>query len=152
MSACKKPAKKAPLVSSPSPAGAISISDSALTPALVRDRSGDGRAKRMADEMRLAHALLDHDGARRLDQRAEGRLLAERRETVAGEVDRQRRARLGQQALHRPPAVEVGAEAVQEHDRRARAALEPEPMDVRRSPRGRSALLDVAQLDSPARA
>ena len=120
MSACRKPSKKAALVSSPSPAGAISISDSALTAGLVRERRGDGAAERMADEMRFAARPPRSCTARAASTSASKlALLAERRETMAGQVDRQRRARLGQQALHRPPAVEIGAEAVQEHDRRA---------------------------------
>ena len=67
--------------------------------------------------------------ARRFDQRLEARFLAKRRESVAGQVDRQRRPRLGQQAMHRPPAIEIGAEAVQEHDRRALASLQPLAVD-----------------------
>src|SRR5208283_4562677 len=57
-----------------------------------------------------------------------------------------------QQAMHRPPAIEIGAEAVQEHDRGALAAMEPLAMDDRvhkgdRVPRG-GAAFDVTLLNA----
>ena len=60
---------------------------------LTRESGGDGAAERMADEMRRARPLLDQHAARRLDQRLEARVLAQRREPVAGQIDRQRRER-----------------------------------------------------------
>jgi hypothetical protein len=123
VSACRKPSKKAALVSS----------------------------ERMADEMRCADPFRGERRARRLDQRLEARVLAERRQTVAGQIDRQRRARLGQQAMHGPPPVEVGAEAMQEHDRGALAPLQPQAMNARRGKlSNRATLIDVAQLDATA--
>ena len=104
--------------------------------------------------MRCAHAFADERPTRRFDQRLEARFLAKRRESVAGQVDRQRRPRLGQQAMHRPPAIEIGAEAVQEHDRRALASLEPLAIDehracAQRRPRPqRRRGLDVALLNA----
>ena len=70
---------------------------------------------------------------------------------MAGKVDRQRRTRLRQQTMHRPPAVKVGAEAVQEHDRRALAPLQPQPMDIGRARRGGRRRLDVAPLNAAER-
>ncbi len=93
--------------------------------------------------------LAGHCGARRLDQRLEARFLAERRKAVAGQVDRQRRAAFGQQALQRPPSVEIGAEAMQEHDGRAFAAREPQPVHARRRRPRRLERLDVAPLHAP---
>ena len=62
-------------------------------------------------------------------------------EAVAGQVDRERRPRLRQKPMQRPPAVEVGAEAVKEHDRRALAPLQPQAMHIRRARRRSSAAL-----------
>ncbi len=108
--------------------------------------------------MRCAQAFADERPTRCFDQGLEARFLAERRESVARQVYRQRRPRLGQQAMHRPPAIEIGAEAVQEHDRRALASLEPLAIDERihggacddsgDRVRGGGAALDVALLNA----
>ena len=117
----------------------------------MRERGRDSAAERVADEMRGAYALFEKRKPRRFDQAREARVLAERRQSVAGQVDRERRISLGQQAMHRPPAVEIGAEPVQEHDRRALARLQPQPVNVRRRRRRgrRRPRLDVAPLDAP---
>ena len=98
---------------------------------LMRERGGDRAAERVADEMRRVDALLDERGARRSDQSLEACFLAERRESVARQVDRQRRLGLGQKPMNGAPAVEIGAEAVQEHDRRALPSRQPQTMHVR---------------------
>src|SRR5580693_5706109 len=119
---------------------------------LMREGGGHGAAKRVPDEVRGADPLLYERGARRFDQGREARFLAERRQSVARQVDRQRWERLGQKAMNGPPAVEIGAEAVQENDRRTLPSLQPQPMHVRRQRPSSAALLDVAPLDASTRA
>ena len=96
----------------------------------LRQRRRDRAAERMADEMRARRALLDQHGARGFDQRLEARVLAQGREAVSRQIDRERGPRLRQDAKQRPPAVEVGAKAVDEHERRALAAPQPFAIDL----------------------
>ena len=71
---------------------------------------------------------------------------------MARQVDRQRRLRLGKKAMNRPPAVEIGAEAVQEHDRRALPSRQPQAMHVRCGRLISATPLDVARLNASKRA
>src|ERR1700722_7213679 len=115
---------------------------------LLRQGHGDSAAERVADEMRGADPFFDERGARRFDQRLEARFLAERRESMARQVDRQRRLRLGQKAMNGSPAVQIGAKAGREQDRRAPPPLKPKTMHFR--PRRRGAeLLHVGSLNAP---
>jgi hypothetical protein len=118
----------------------------------MRERRGDSAGERMADQMRGDDPLVRERGARRFDQSLEARVVAQRREAMAGQVDRQRWPRLGQQAMNGAPAIEIGAEAVQEHDRRALPSRQPQAVHVRLWKRASGARFDVARLHTPARA
>ena len=146
----------APLTSGPRPAGEMSASDRARKPGAAVSAAATAPPSEWPTRWRRRDALFRERRGDRRRQRGERRFAGERRSAVAGQIESKRRIGCRQTTDQRPPAVEVRAETVNEDDRRACAAREPQAVEPRaradrRRRRGRRSARALVGLIRPGR-